>query len=110
MDFSDQKTADNSNELSKMKSIEVASDLLMKQISFSKHFLKMIGINIDDKNDIDIERKQLLKNEGKPYEEKLDCFENSFYRSFGEFEGLKLENFFIKRRNEFNEPNSLCYD
>ena len=67
-----------------MKSIEVASDLLMKQVSFAKHFLKMIGIAINDKNNVNIKHKQLGK--------KLDYFEDSFYRSFDEFDGLRVSN------------------
>ena len=68
-----------------MKSIEVASDLLMQQMSFAKYFLKTIGIQVNDKNEINIKHEELIGR-------VKDYFEDSFYYSFNELEGLKLMN------------------
>ena len=81
----------DNNQVSKMKSIQEKSELLMQQISFAKHFLKMIAIKSNDNNELNFQHKQLIVYEGERYEKKLKYFDDSLYVPFDEFNGLKIE-------------------
>ena len=106
----EEKSANESGkELSKMKSIEVQSDLLMKEIAFGKFFLKMIGIVLNDRSEFNVKHKQLVAFENY-YEKvdrhrKLDYFLDSFYHSFDEFDGLKVAT--ISRKEGMNIMNGI---
>ena len=96
-----------------MKSIEEKSDLLTKQIAFAKHFLRMLGITSTVggaaglANEMNYKHEILIdKNENDESKtEKLDYFDDSFYLSFNQINGLKLDK--INKKEGINIMNGI---